>query len=50
MLAGAEKALERAENAAAAGGYLDAYVIEMGTFTRPYDPYMSECQTEELER
>lgn len=50
MKEGAEKALEMAEQAAAEAGYSVGYAIQMGTLTRPNDPYVSACQTEELEQ
>lgn len=50
MKAGAEKALELAEQAAAEAGYSVGYAIQMGTLTRPNDPYVSACSTEELEQ
>lgn len=50
MKEGAEKALAQAEQAASQAGYLDGYAIEMGTLTRPQDPYVSACLTDELER
>jgi hypothetical protein len=50
MLAGAEKALERAEADASIAGYGAAYAIQMGTMTRSFDPYMSETMLEELEQ
>ena len=50
MKEGAEKALQMAEGAAAEAGYTDAYAIQIGTLTRPYDPYLIKWQTEELEQ
>lgn len=47
MKAGAEKALELAEQAAGASA---AYAIEIGTLTRPHDPYVSVWSTDELEQ
>lgn len=50
MKEGAEKALELAEQAAAEAGYSVGYAIEIGTLTRPNDPYVSDCLDDELER
>lgn len=47
MKAGAEKALELAEQAAGASA---AYAIEIGTLTRPHDPYVSDYLGDELEQ
>lgn len=51
MKASAEKALELAEQAAIQAGYISGYAIEMGTLTRPYDPYADACaSSDEYER